>query len=440
MKKLIIVVVICLAIGFRFLLTPTTFHQDLLSQASWGEYIFFASSKTFYSHNIWTFSWPNHPPLTSLYYGYCYKLYRQISLKLHQSVIFFSKKGVNFNKYYQFVNGFDELVSPEKPFPLGFFLSLKIFPIIFDVLIGLLIFYIAKINYKNSIKYLIIYLVSPFSWYISSLWGQSDQIQAFLTLVSFIYIFKYPVLSIFLFYLGVSIKPTSIFLLPLFLFIILKNKTDFKKILLGGILCFVINYLIFIAFTNTDVYDFTLNTLMPRLFDRPPRLTTNAYNFWHIFTLDKGLSDQTKFLFIPASIWSGLFFIIINFLSFKIIKNKNMKSVVVAIFIVSFGSWLFLTNMLDRYSFIGIISGLILSVYYPKILKYWFMLSIIYWINLFRGWWFPEFLSPLKYLLTTRNYIAGLFLSVGNVFAYIKIIQILLEKSFCPDQVIKNSK
>lgn len=375
MKKLIIVVVICLALGFRFLLTPATFHQDLLSQASWGEYIFFASSKTFYSHNIWTFSWPNHPPLTSLYYGYCYKLYRQISLKLHQSVVLISKKGLNFNKYYQFVNGFDELVSPEKPFPLGFFLSLKIFPIFFDVSIGLLIFYIAKINYKNSIKYLLIYLVSPFSWYISSLWGQSDQISSFLTIVSFILLSSKPIISILLFYLGISIKPTSIFLLPLFLFILFKNKIDFKKILIGGSICLLINFFIFKSFTETNLYDFIVNTLLPRLFDRPPRLTTNAYNFWHIFALDKGLSDQTKFLFVPASIWSWLFFIIINFLSFKIIKIKKIKSVIAAIFTVSFGSWLFLTNMLDRYSFLGILSALILSIYYQKFLSTGFFLA-----------------------------------------------------------------
>ncbi len=440
MKNVYFIIVIIAAFLFRFFLSPITFHQDMLSQAGWGEYISQTGSKGFYSHNIWVFSWPNHPPLTSLYYGFCYKLYLQISLRLHQSILIFNKIGLNEGKYHIFVMSFNRIASPENPYPLGFLISLKIFPIIFDVLLGLLIYYFAIINHKNSIKYLLIYLVSPFSWYLSSLWGQTDQIACFLTIVSFLLLTNNPIISILLFFLGASIKPTSVFLAPLFLFILIKNKVSIKKIIFGVFISVGLNILIFKAFTDVNLIKFTTDILLPRIFDRPPRLTTNAYNFWHIFALDRGWPDQKTFLFLPANIWSGLFYIIINILAFGMIKVKNIKSIIAAIFTISFGSWLFLTNMLDRYSFIGIISGLILSVYYPKILKYWFMLSIIYWINLFRGWWFPEFLSPLKYLLTTRNYIAGFFLSVGNVFAYIKIIQILLEKSFCPDQVIKNSK
>jgi Gpi18-like mannosyltransferase len=440
LKNIFFVLIFCFVTLFKFSLIPITFHKDLLSQAAWGEYIYYSGSKGFYSHDIWTFSWPNHPPLTNLYYGYSYKLYRQISLRLHQSLLKINKSELKMPKYIRFVNSFDELASPEEPFPLGFLFSLKIFPIIFDLLIAILIFILAKNYCKKPFLYLLIYLISPFSWYISSLWGQSDQISSFLTIVSFILLSSKPIISILLFYLGISIKPTSIFLLPLFLFILFKNKIDFKKILIGGSICLLINFFIFKSFTESNLYDFIVNTLLPRLFDRPPRLTTNAYNFWHIFALDKGLSDQTKFLFVPASIWSWLFFIIINFLSFKIIKIKKIKSVIAAIFTVSFGSWLFLTNMLDRYSFLGILSALILSIYYPKIFKYWFFLSVIYWLNLFRSWWFPEFLSPLRNLLTAHNYIAGLFLSIGNTLIYFKIIQILLGKNFWPDQVIKNNK
>jgi len=226
----------------------------------------------------------------------------------------------------------------------------------------------------------------------------------------------------------------------LFLFIIIKTKVDFKKILLAGIICLLINYFIFAPFTDTNLISFTFNSLLPRIFDRPPRLTTNAYNFWHIFSLNRDWSDQTHFLFIPANVWSGLLYIAINYIAFKIVQVKNKGSIVAAIFIVSFGSWLFMTNMLDRYSFVGIVAGLILSIYNYKVFKYWLLLSLIYWLNLFRGWWFPEFLWPLKYLLTTNNHLAGLFLSIGNVAAYIRIIQLLFENNFWPAQVIKNKR
>ena len=87
MKKYLFWLIIFGAIIFRILMARVTFHQDLLSQASWGEYISQTGTKGFYTHNVWIFSWPNHPPLTSLYYGYCYKVYLRFSLRLHQSLI-----------------------------------------------------------------------------------------------------------------------------------------------------------------------------------------------------------------------------------------------------------------------------------------------------------------------------------------------------------------
>lgn len=440
MKNFILIITLCLATVFRFLLAPTTFHSDLLSQAGWGEYISQTGSKEFYSHNIWVFSWPNHPPLASLYYGFCYKLYSQISLRLHQSLLLLNKIGISKGCYFDFVISFNKIISPEKPFPLGFLLSLKIFPIVFDILIGLLIYYFAKINHKNSITFLLIYLISPFSFYLSSLWGQTDQITCFLTIVSFFILVDNPIISILLFFLGASIKPTSVFLAPLFLYILIINKISLKKIIIGVSVSLALNILIFKAFTDVNLVKFTTDTLLPRIFDRPPRLTTNSYNFWHIFALDKGWSDQKTFFFIPANFWSGIFYIVINFLAFKIIKVKNIKSIIAGIFIVSFGSWLFLTNMLERYSFVGIITGLLLVIYYPRLFKYWIMLSIIYWLNLLRGWWFPEFLAPLKYIQTTNNYIAGLFLSLGNLLIYLKIVLFLNKENFCPDRVIKNKR
>lgn len=440
MKKYIFGLILFGAIIFRILLAPTAIHQDLLSQAGWGEYIFEKGPKGFYSEGVWIYSWPNHPPLTSLYYGYSYKLYSKLSLRLHQSVLLLKKAGINEGKYHDFVDSFDKIVSPEKAYPLGFLISLKIFPIFFDILIGCLIFYLAKNINKNPAKYMLIYYLSPFSWYISCLWGQTDQISCFLTLASFWLLTSRPLISILLFFIGASIKPTSVFLLPLFLFIIIKSKINFREILLAGIICLLINYFIFAPFTDTNLISFTFNSLLPRIFDRPPRLTTNAYNFWHIFSLNRDWSDQTHFLFIPANVWSGLLYIAINYIAFKIVQVKNKGSIVAAIFIVSFGSWLFMTNMLDRYSFVGIVAGLILSIYNYKIFKYWLLLSFIYWLNLFRGWWFPEFLWPLKYLLTTNNYLAGLFLSIGNVAAYIRIIQLLFENNFWPVQVIKNKR
>ncbi len=423
-----IYVILLVAILFRLFLCPLNFHPDILSQANWGQNIFEKGAKNFYSRNEWIFSWPNHPPLTSLYYGFCYKIFLQISAHLYHLALILNKLGITQSIILDKIYSFDKLASANMPFPIGYLLCLKIFPIFFDILIGLLFFYIAKKNYKNGYKFLWIYLFSPFSWYISSLWGQTDQMSFYFNILAFLLMLKNPTASILMFFISFSIKPTSIFLLPLFIYILLKNRTSKIDILHGFLISCGLGIYILTRFTDKNLVDFSLNTLIPRIFDRPPRLTTNAYNFWHMFSLDKGLSNLTKFFYIPAIIWGFFAFILINLVSFKIIEKNSPKSIVKAFFIVSFGSWLFLTDMLDRYSFAGIVSGLLLVVMYPNLFWHWLTLSTIYWLNLFRGWWYPNFLSPVKNILVSNNFIAGLFLSFGNTFVYLLILRFLLTK------------
>lgn len=420
--------ILLIAILLRFLLSSLTFHADILSQANWGQNIFEDGAKNFYSRNEWIFSWPNHPPLTSLYYGFCYKIFLQTSAHLYHLALILNKLGIWQGIVLDKIYSFDKLVSANMPFPLGYLLCLKFFPILFDLLIGLIFFYIAKKHHRDAYKFLLIYLFSPFSWYVSSLWGQTDQISFYFSILAFLLVLKSPIVSILIFFISISIKPTSIFMFPLFIYILLKNRISKKNILLGFLISCGLGIYILSRFTDKNLVDFTLKILIPRIFDRPPRLTTNAYNFWHMFTLDKGLSNMTKFFYVPGIIWGGFAYILINLVSFKLVEKNNLNSIIKAFFVVSFGSWLFLTDMLDRYSFGGIVSGLFLIIMYPNLFWHWLILSLIYWLNLFRGWWYPNFLSPIKNILISNNYIAGLFLSFGNTFVYLLILRFLLTK------------
>jgi Gpi18-like mannosyltransferase len=310
------------------------------------------------------------------------------------------------------------------PFPFGYLLTLKLFPILGDILIGILLYYFAARikGVSHPIIYPIIYLLSPFSWYISSLWGQTDQLSFLLTFISFFLLPRSFVPAVILFYLGVSLKPTSLFLAPMFLYLTLRFRPKKISLLVGLLACLALTVFIFGQFTHKNFLDFFIHNLYPRLADRPNRLTTNAYNFWHIFTLDRSVDSQLPFILITGNILGYIFYIILNLFSFRYLKKISPSTLITSFFIISFGSWLFLTNMLDRYAFAGVASGLFLTLYHPKTLKYWLPLSIIFWLNLFRGWWFPTLLSPIKYLLTFSHFLIGLPLSIANVFAYFRLI------------------
>lgn len=429
--------VLILFLGFflRIFLIPKTFHIDLVDQAEWGQRAFQTTTKNFYIEPNWILSKPNHPPLTILYYKANYFLYRQLSLRLNQSKFFLKKlRIINENSnYYKFTDSLDKIDSAENPFPRGYLLTLKLIPIISDILIAIIIFNIAQKKSKKPLVYPSLFLFMPFSWYISSLWGQTDQLSFLFLILSFICINKKSTLSIVLFYLSVAIKPTSITITPLFLFLLHKNKTKISSFINGILISLLITFITFKPFYITNIFDFTFNQLLPRLADRPPRLSTNIYNFWHIFSLNNPVSSQIKILFLSATSWSILIFCLINLFVFTKIKKVNLKTILISLFIISFSSCFFLTNMLDRYAFTSIVSGLIILIYYPNALSYWLIIASIFSLNIYRLWWFPQSFHFLKEVLTFKKYIIGIPFCLINLFCFTQILKRLpFIKGSCP--------
>jgi len=428
-SKIILVLILSIAFVFRLVLAPKIFNGDLLSQADWGEYVAYRGPMNLYSQNVWVFYWPNHPPLTNIYYGFCFDVFKELSLRLHQSVLLFKKIHIYSRPYFDFVSSFDLRVSPGVPFSLGYMLSLKLFPILADIVFGLVIFILAINNKQNAYKYVLAYLFLPFSWYLSSLWGQTDQLAFLFVFIAFLLVLKYPFWSIILFFVGGSLKPTSIFLVPLYLFILYKSKPKYLFVFWGILFCLILNYFIFTSFTDEGFPKFTFERLLPRLFDKPSRLTTNSFNFWHMFVLQRNVASNTVVFIFSGKVWSLILLSILNIFAFLKFKMLNFKSIAFALFTVSFGSWFFATEMLDRYAFAGIVSGLALTIYYPKLFKYWILISFIFWINLFRGWWYPGQLHLLQNLLEWNNYSIGFLLSLTNFLVYIRMVWLVAREN-----------
>src|SRR3989304_7936565 len=121
------------------------------------------------------------------------------------------------------------------------------------------------------------------------------------------------------------------------------------------------------------------------------------------------------------------------------IKSLNYKTIFNSLFIIGAGSWLFLTNMLDRYFFAGVVGGLFVTMHHPKLFKYWLITSLIFGLNLYRGWWFPESLGFVKHALIDGNGIAGFFLSIANVWIYLIMAKnILRDKEIMRNEASRN--
>lgn len=426
--------IILIAFILRLALAPFAFHVDIFSNAGWGEWIYLYGPRGFYENDVWIYSWPTQLPLANLVYGFASGLYVWF-LELFRSstnIIVAYRLAPSFMVWwFNFVMWFDNAISIEIAFPFGFLLTIKLFAILADIGIAFLVYWFAlKLKSEKPFLWAILYLFSPFSWYLSALWGQYDQIGFFLLLLSFIFQKSAPILSPIFFVLSFSIKPTSLIFLPLYFWLYLKHNFKSISFIVGGILSLLILYLSIHVFTSKNVIYYLHETLIPKVFFKSElRVSTNSYNFWHIFTLDKALNHSKRFLFIPANIWGILLFSTVNILAFMKIKKFSYQNLFKAMYIVGAGGWFFLTNMLERYFFAGVVSGLFVSISNPKLLKYWIVTSLVFWLNLYRGWWFPPWMEGLKYLLTSWNGIAGLVISSINLLVFVKMTQVIMKKS-----------
>lgn len=424
-----ILILLAIAFIFRIFLSIFPSHVDILSIAWWGRWIYQNGPLGFFENNVWFYSWPTQPPLVNLLFGFGYYIYASLSwifVQIGSFIALHRLAPTKFLWWFDFVRWFGGATYSTTDFPIGFIMSIKLFGILADIFIGLIVYLTAKkFNPKKALFFSALYLFSPFSFYISALWGQYDQLSYLFLLLSFLCMLNKRTLIIAPLILAISInlKPTSFIFTPLFTWFYFKQKPNLPVLAVGVISSIGVLVVSTIPFTHKNIYTFFTQEVIPRVIYKAEfRVSTNSFNFWHILIGNQAFGQDHPFLFIPARYWGYLFFGLINFWTFRICKVVNPKNVFIAMFIIGFGGWLFLTNMLERYLFAGMSSGLLLAIFYPQILKYWLVLSIVFWINLFNGWWYPDIFSPLKEILTWQEGFLTRVLSLVNVLLFFKVL------------------
>lgn len=424
-----IIIFLVAAFIFRLYLTPLGFHDDIYSNTAWGQWIFQNGIKGFYEADGWINSSPTQPPLISLLYGFNLWLYERLMFVFANLGIFIATYHLAPTKmiwFFDFAIWFGNSMYGVTPFKFGALISMKLVAIVADLTIALVIYCLAKsANKSRPALWSAIYLFSPFSWYLSGLWGQYDQLSFFFLLLTFIFLVKrFLFFSPLLLLISAELKPTSLIFIPLFLWIYLRSKPTIMEFIAGWLTAFIFFVFSIWIFTDRDLMNFIQGELIPRIFFKSEfRVSTNAFNFWRIFIGNAALNQDTILFLIPTKIWGYLIFLLLYIYSLKLLKIFSTENIFKALFLIGFGGWLFLTNMLDRYLFAGIVLLLIISIYQKKFLKYWIILSLIFWLNLYNQWWFPNNLDFLKEILIWQNYLISRILAVINVVLFLVILR-----------------
>lgn len=421
-------------LAFRIGISWTGFHWDILSLAYWGEWIYKNGTHNFYTNNVWVYSWPTQPPLVNLVYAFDFWLYitlLEFFRWLSSNVVIYTIPS-KLLWWFEFVKWFDNAHYPESYLKIGYFMTIKLVGSVADVIIALILYLIARRNdQKWGLMLSGAYLFSPFSFYISALWGQYDQLSYLFILLAFITISKkWAYVSPFLYITSFSLKPTSLILLPLYAIRFLSAKPKLP-VAVFGIMAAIAAFLIpAYFFTKKNFFEFVATDLYSKIFFKADfRLTTNAFNFWHVLVGNKAEQQSWPLLFIPAVFWGLGIFLLLHFISIKLKEQNSQKALFESLFIVGMGGWIFLTTMLDRYAFAGIASGLFVCIWHKNLFKYWVVLSLAYWFNLFYGFWFPVQLKFVQEILTWNEGFATRILSLIITAVYLRMVWMIIKSN-----------
>jgi len=428
-KKNIFIFILALALVLRLFLTPMAFHDDILTNTTWGEWVYKNGPLGFFEHQVWLYSWPTQPPLITLLYGFNHYIYDRLQWAFSNIGLFIATYRLIPTKmiwFFDFNSWFGHILYKDTPLQIGAMISMKLLAIFADIGIASIIFFLGKgTNRLRAILLSAAYLFSPFSWYLSALWGQYDQLGCFFLLLAFVSVVKkwffwVPILML----LSIELKPTTLIFIPLLLAFIWYQRPSVLSFLSGLIVSLIIFVYTILIFTDSNIITFIREILIPKIFFKAEfRVSTNSFNFWHILIGDQALNQNTLFLWIPAKIWGWTAFLVLYVSVLKVIKSVTFENVFKSLTILGIGSWLFLTNMLDRYVFAGIVSLLILCIYNKELFRYWFVLSIIFWLNLFNHWWFPSSFSTLQQIMTWQGSLFTRFLALANLILFLVVLR-----------------
>ena len=420
LKKYLPVVLIGLVLFLGFYLRTALAQYfikesgDIRLYADWAEKYWLLGARDFYIYPQWYYAPPNYPPLLSLIYAAAYWLYdhKYYLAELHNVIkippaafiVYFYEHGLN--------------------------LLLKLPGILADIGLTILIYQLVKKltnNLKRALAAGAFYLFNPVSIFLSGVWGQTDSLVSLFGLLSFVTLGLNKFwLSLPLLFLSFYIKPNWGIFIPLYVFLVLFKKPKIKEIVLG----FVLTLVLFIGstqpFVKDNIFSFSKWLWTERLLPTATvaqKASVSAFNLHTIFyTIDKD-SVSSPYLGIPGN-FLGLFsYVLINIFTFAYIKRQkvSLASVMVGIFSIGFGSYLFLTNMLERYFFQSFAPLIVLMFSSPGALVYALVINIAVFANIFYAF-FRRSWGSLSDIFVANNFLFVRLISLINLASWFLIL------------------
>lgn len=413
-KKLLVI-----AFLLRLALSFIAWHPDVNNHIDWGIRFWQYGPGEFYSPNanVWSFTWPNQPPGTIYIYAGIRKLFEAV-------FAFFWFLNVNIPLFPSNIMLFFET----NLYPA----LLKLPSLLADIGIAYLIWRFFKQIKKPEVGIFgaILFLANPAVWYNSAIWGQTDSVISFFGLLAFILLLerKLP-LAVLAFLLSLYIKISLLVFLPIFLIILLKQKYAPRTITLSVLISIAVIGVVTLPFSQGEPFGWLFEIYQKKVFGQQLQIiTANAFNFWAFLT---GIHERPHSLLLgPLSYeWWGRMLFSIFYLPalYFVFKKHDPKTVFWALFITALSSFIFLTNMHERYLYPVFPVFAILAVWEKRLLWFYITLSLIHLINLYNFWWYPRF-DFVVVILSSYDRLAPRIFGLVNTVLFFRVFFLFLKR------------
>ncbi|MBU0777346.1 hypothetical protein KKH23_02100 [Patescibacteria group bacterium] len=375
------------ALLLRLILSPLSFHSDLNNNAIWGIYAREFGLRGFYDWlNFGNYARPDYPPLAMILFSavrWVWELLFSIFWKINITIGLFPSKFIPWLE------------------TSGYLLLLKLPGIFADIGIGYLIYVFIKEKH-GQIKAKIassLFLFNIPVIYLSASWGQLDSVVTFFGLMAAIALLNKKYFSgLTNFFVSLMIKVTMAAATPILVIQSIKNKISVKKIFILSVIFVTYLFVIGQLYIDKEPIVWTVVTYWKKFVPGAvtlPYINLNAFNFWGlIFGLER-LGDTTIYWRIPLSMWA--WFITTPFFVIIFYKFWKGRGIFFSLLMTYFAAFMFLPRVHERYLYPIFVFFPLILIKFPRLIKIFIILSVIFFINLYHWWWMPriEFLAIL---------------------------------------------
>jgi Gpi18-like mannosyltransferase len=385
-KKLLAIFVS--AFIFRLILSFITWHPDVNNHIDWGIRFWQYGPAKFYPANVWSFTWPNQPPGTIYIFAAIRKVYEAV-------FDFFWWININIPIFPSGIITFFE----SNLYPA----LLKLPGVLADLGIAYLIFIFFKKSGKEKVGLFgaALFLFNPVIWYNSAFWGQTDSIINFLALFGFFLLLERKLIwATLALVLSFYIKASLLIFLPIFVIIAIRQRYKLSEYIKAISYSLAPIALLTLPFSGGEPFGWLIALYKDKVFTQQLQvITANAFNLWAAVA---GIHERPHTLLLGPLTYQtwGLILFAFSYIPalYLVFKKQDIKSVVWALAIASFASFIFLTNMHERYLYpLFPYLTMLTALGSVSLLLYW-LVSLISLVNLYNFWWVPRIESLVNVL------------------------------------------